>query len=84
MIYEIIWSEMLVNLLGSSSIAVTVIVTVFMGGLAIGSWTIGNLADKWNNKKIAIFYVFVEIIIGVYAILLPFIIKKIEFFYIFI
>lgn len=75
---------MLVNLLGSSSIAVSVIVTVFMGGLAIGSWTIGNLADKWNNRKIAIFYVFVEIIIGVYAILLPFIIKKIEFFYIFL
>ena len=84
MIYEIIWSEMLVNLLGSSSIAVTVIVTVFMGGLATGSWTIGNLADKWNNKKIAIFYFFVETLIGIYAILLPFLIKKIEFFYIFL
>lgn len=84
LIYEIIWSEMLINLLGSSAIAVTVILTAFMGGLAIGSWTIGQYADQWSDKKIAINYFFVEIIIGIYALLLPFLIKYIESFYILI
>jgi spermidine synthase len=55
-----------------------------MGGLAIGSWTIGQYADKWNDKKIAISYFFVEIIIGLYALVLPFFIKNLESFYILI
>lgn len=84
LIYEIIWSEMLINLLGSSIVAVTVILTAFMGGLAIGSWTIGQYADKWNDKRIAISYFFVEIIIGLYALALPFLIKNLESFYILI
>lgn len=84
LIYEIIWSELLVNLLGSSTIAITVILTAFMGGLAIGSWTIGKCADNWDDRKIAILYVFIEISIGIYAYLLPSIMDNLEGFYILI
>lgn len=84
LIYEIIWSELLISLLGSSTIAVTVILTAFMGGLAIGSWTIGKYADNWSDRRIAILYMFIEISIGTYAYFLPTLIENIESFYILI
>lgn len=82
LIYEIIWTELLTNLLGSSSVAVSIILTAFMGGLALGSLLLGKFADNWSDQKIIKIYVFIEIGIGVYAILFPFIVTGVENLYI--
>lgn len=82
LIYEVIWKDLLTNLLGSSSVAVTIILASFMIGLASGSLIIGKKADSWSLKKIAKFYIFIEIVIGAYALALPSFMKYIEQFYI--
>jgi len=53
-----------------------------MGGLALGSWTIGKYADQWSDKKIAIVYIFIEFSIGVYALIFPSLVGFIESLYI--
>jgi len=82
LIYEIIWTDLLTNLLGSSSVAVSIILTAFMGGLALGSIVLGRVADSWNDSKIIKTYVFIEIGIGLYALSFPFIVSGVENFYI--
>lgn len=53
-----------------------------MIGLALGSLIIGKKADNWNIKKIGFFYFFIEISIGIYALLLPHFITNLEILYI--
>lgn len=69
LIYEVIWKELLINLVGSSSIAVTIILASFMLGLSSGSLYIGKKADNWEIKKIVNTYILVEIFIGIFALL---------------
>jgi spermidine synthase len=67
LIYEIIWTRVLMNLLGSSIYAISIVLAVFMGGLAIGSLIFGKIID---NKSINIklrFYAYIEIGIALSA-----------------
>jgi spermidine synthase len=82
LIYEVIWIDLLTNFLGSSTVAVSIILTAFMGGLATGSYTIGRLADNWDEKKIAKAYVIAELLIGFYALFFPILVNQVENFYI--
>lgn len=82
LIYEVIWKELLINLVGSSSIAVTIILASFMLGLSSGSLYIGKKADNWEIKKIVNTYILVEIFIGIFALLFPSIISLVENSYI--
>lgn len=82
LIYEVIWKELLTNLLGSSTVAITIILASFMIGLATGSLIIGKKADNWNIEKTARFYIIIEILIALYALSLPTILENLEFFYI--
>ena len=46
LVYQVLWSRYLGLLLGSSAVAIVVVLAAFMGGLAIGSWVFGKLADR--------------------------------------
>jgi spermidine synthase len=46
---EIVWFKQLQFVLGSSTFAVTVVIACFFGGLAVGSWLAGRLADRVRN-----------------------------------
>ncbi len=46
LIYEIVWSRYLSLVFGGSHLAVTTVLTVFMGGLALGSYLIGRRVDR--------------------------------------
>src|SRR5271170_4883813 len=69
LIYEVIWSKYLALLFGSTIQAQTVVLAVFMGGLALGNKIFGRGADR-NPNPLAI-YGRLEVTIGLYAFLFP-------------
>jgi len=46
LIYEVVWVRQLGLSLGSTAVATSVMLSAFLGGLAIGSWAIGKYADS--------------------------------------
>ncbi len=67
--YEIVWGRWLVTVLGGSTIATCVVLSCYMGGLAAGAWAFGRLSAR-TPAPLRI-YVWVEIAIGVVALLFP-------------
>lgn len=46
LICEVVWTRWLTGLFGSASAATAIVLAVFMGGLAVGSWLSAGLADR--------------------------------------
>src|SRR3954447_18790156 len=65
LIYEVIWSKFLAQMFGSTIYAQTVVLAVFMGGLALGNKFFGLKADLLKQPVRA--YGFVEVGIGLFA-----------------
>jgi len=49
LIYEVVWSRMMMHVFGSTAVAVGTVLAAFMSGLAIGAWLIGKYADRSRN-----------------------------------
>lgn len=72
LIYEILWTRMLVEIIGSAPFSVSIILTVFMGGLGLGSYLAGRYIDRVESPPTLVkLYGVLEIIVGVYAGLIP-------------
>src|SRR5205809_6253997 len=69
LIYEVIWSKFLSQMFGSTIYARTVVLAVFMGGLALGNKSFGRWADRIQRPVHA--YGYPEIAIGLSAIFFP-------------
>ncbi len=67
LIYEVIWSKYLSLLFGSTIQAQTVVLAVFMGGLALGNKLFSRYADR--APKPLVIYGGIEIAIGLFAFL---------------
>ena len=65
LVYEVIWSRYLGLMFGSTIQAQTVVLAVFMGGLALGNRIFGKRSDLLLQPLAA--YGYVEILIGLYA-----------------
>src|SRR5215467_10640314 len=65
LIYEVVWSKYLSLMFGSTIYAQTVVLAVFMGGLALGNRLIGARSDLLREPLGA--YGKLELIIGLYA-----------------
>jgi spermidine synthase len=65
LMYEVVWVRSLSLVFGGTHLAVTSVLAVFMGGLALGSYGIGSLVDR--IKKPLRLYGYLEIGIGVSA-----------------
>ncbi len=65
LVYEVLWSKYLALLLGSTIQAQTVVLAVFMGGLALGNRLFGKRADLMNQPLTA--YGYLELIIGIFG-----------------
>ncbi len=65
LIYEVIWSKYLALVLGSTVHAQTVVLAVFMGGLALGNRLFGRRADQ-ARQPLALFG-YLEVAIGLFA-----------------
>ncbi|HYE30450.1 MAG TPA: fused MFS/spermidine synthase [Methylomirabilota bacterium] len=69
LVYQVAWSRYLALFLGHTSYAVVAVLVAFMGGLAIGNAVLGRMADR-IRKPLAL-YAWLEIGIGLYALLFP-------------
>jgi spermidine synthase len=72
LIYEILWTRMIVEIIGSAPFAVTIVLTVFMGGLGLGSYLASKTIDRVKDPlKLIRLYGMLELVIGVYGVILP-------------
>jgi predicted membrane-bound spermidine synthase len=62
LIYESIWSHYLKLFLGHAAYAQTLVLVIFMGGMAIGSWLISRRSLR--IRRLLLGYVIIEAIIG--------------------
>jgi spermidine synthase len=67
LIYESIWSHYLKLFLGHAAYAQTLVLAIFMGGMALGSWLCSRFSLRWPN--LLLLYALVEGIIGILALL---------------
>ncbi len=49
LIYEVVWSRMMMLIFGRSVIAVGIVLAAFMSGIALGSYLLGRYADRTRN-----------------------------------
>ena len=63
LIYESIWSHYLKLFLGHAAYAQTLVLAIFMGGMAIGSWVAARGSMRWRNLLLG--YAVVEGVIGI-------------------
>jgi len=69
LVYEVVWSKLLADVLGNSGQAHAIVLATFMGGLALGAWLFGSLADRLARPLML--YAGIELGVGVYALVFP-------------
>lgn len=72
LVHEIAWAKMLQGLIGSTAHAHAAVLTVFMGGLAVGAVLFGRRSDRREHPLAT--YVRLEVLIAVYSLVLPWIV----------
>ncbi|MBI4848238.1 MAG: fused MFS/spermidine synthase [Nitrospirae bacterium] len=82
LMYEVIWVRSLGLVFGGTHLAVTSVLSVFMAGLAIGSYTIGRYVDR--VEKPLRLYGLLELGIAVFAVVFAGLIKVYPSIYIFL
>ncbi len=72
LVYQVVWQRYLTFLLGSESRSTTIIVAIFLLGLALGYFLFGKITKKYTDRKSLLkFYGWVELLTGFYAIIFP-------------
>src|SRR4051794_8414802 len=67
LIYESIWSHYLKLFLGHAAYAQTLVLAIFMGGMALGAWLVARSTGRIRNLLVA--YAAVELLTGILALL---------------
>lgn len=81
LVYQILWLRQLLLIFGSTVHAVGTILTVFFGGLALGSWLFGRLIDRYPHLGLR-WYALLEACVGLYAFATPWLFSAVRFLYI--
>lgn len=76
LIYEILWIRMLGLIFGHTVYAITAVLVVFMGGLALGSYMCSRIIDRVQN--LLKLYGLFEIGIGFYCLCIPWMMELIK------
>src|SRR5215468_10864427 len=66
LIYESIWTHYLKLFLGHAAYAQTLVLGIFMGGMALGSWLAARLSRRWGNLLLA--YALAEAAVAAFAL----------------
>ena len=76
LVYEVLWIRKLGLIFGTTSFALSTVLAVFFGGLALGSLIFGRIADRIGNPVRV--YAYLEVGIGLFALLFPSLLDLIE------
>src|SRR5574340_887924 len=66
LIYESIWTHYLKLFLGHAAYAQALVLAIFMGGMALGSWICGRYSGRWTRLLLG--YAATEAVIGLFAV----------------
>jgi len=69
LVYEVAWKHIFTVVFGSTTYAVSVVISVFMAGLALGSFAFGRLADR--TRRHLLIYALLEAGIALSGLLVP-------------
>lgn len=69
LVFQVIWSRLFSLVFGTTTLALSTVLTAFMAGLALGSYLAGRYADR--IKKPIKLYAYAEFGIGAFAFILP-------------
>jgi predicted membrane-bound spermidine synthase len=69
LVYQLLWVRVLYQSFGSTIQSITTVVAAYMGGLGLGAWLFGRIADR--TPRPAVLYGWLEIAIGVFGIISP-------------
>ena len=69
LVYEVLWVRWLTLLFGATSLAITTVIGAFFGGMALGSFVFGRLAQRTRNC--VRLFALLEIGVGAYALGFP-------------
>ena len=67
LIYESIWTHYLKLFLGHAAYAQTLVLGIYMGGMALGSWLASRLSGRW--RKLLLAYALAEAAVAVFALI---------------
>ena len=70
LVYEVIWTRMLLTVFGATLYAVATVLAAFMGGLALGSVLGGRVADRLRRPLL--WYGAIEVLVAGTALAVPF------------
>ncbi len=70
LVYEVVWDRYLISFIGVTTYAHTVVLTTFMGGLALGSYLFGRLVGRISDGLRL--YGWLEVGIGLYTVIFPY------------
>lgn len=76
--YEVVWLRLAMASFGVTTPTVSIVLSVFMGGLALGSWAAGRLTSGLETSSSAQplrLYAAAELLIGLSAFAVPYLIK---------
>ncbi|MBN2271990.1 MAG: fused MFS/spermidine synthase [Sedimentisphaerales bacterium] len=79
LVYEVTWTRAFGVVFGNTVFAVSTVLTVFMLGLAVGSWLFGRIADGSGNPLRL--YGVIELLVGLYAFAFPAILRQTDVLY---
>ena len=74
-LYEIVWLRLAMAQFGVTSALASIVISVFMAGLGLGSWGSGRLIRKYENRlrvPALRLYALAELLIGMSALLVPY------------
>jgi spermidine synthase len=75
LLYEVIWLRLCMAQFGVTSAMVSIVLSIFMAGLGLGSWASGHAIRKYGreNRISAVrLYALVELMIGISALVVPY------------
>lgn len=71
LVYEVVWLRKLILIFGSTQFATSTVLSTFMAGLALGAFVAGRRLTRSRTAPLKI-YGMLELGIGIYALLVPF------------
>ncbi|WP_319408306.1 fused MFS/spermidine synthase [uncultured Desulfosarcina sp.] len=79
LVYEVIWIRLIDKVIGSAPFAVSTVLSVFMAGLALGSYLAGRTVDRFTRRdRLLALYGKMEIGIGICALAVPLMIRSLQ------
>lgn len=76
LIYQVLWTKMIVKIIGAAPFAVAVVLTIFMAGLGLGSFCAARIIDRVKAPaRLVCIYGLLELAVGLYALIIPLLLK---------